>query len=567
MKSLNLMKSHSTAIATQKIKQLLFIDANVANHRELATQTLPGVQSLIVEPTRDSVEQITQALQQYSSITCLHILSHGSPGCLYLGRDVLNLDRLTSYAEKLKTWSVDSILLYGCNVASGDAGAEFIEKLHQLTGAKIAASITPTGHISLGGNWNLEHQVGTVAKSEIFTPQVKDNWKGILETVLNTNFTPLNFTTYSLVSGSSSIVQTNNVYRYTNVFTGSGVTVDAKLTITNISNASFQNQILDNNSNARFEPYIGSTNSAGGYVDFKFEFVESGTNTPVQLQNFAVTGVDVDGNSTSAREYQEIGGFSSYQVDQTTQLTIQSGSDGRTRFLGRPSSLTGVSFDNTAAYIANFTAPVNALTMRIGVNGNTGDRQFSVGLGTALGTFTTPITTTASTVTSQTTNDITPTITGTANLATNDTLNVQVNGVTYTFSNDGTANDSPNLAVNVASKTWALTIPNGSELPQGTYNVNASVTNSSGVSLFDQTSSELVVDTTPPTITITSPTTTKDTTPAISGITEPNLIVTVSIDTNGDSTPDVTYTTTANGSGNWSVDLETATPLPALSPP
>ncbi|MGL4881571.1 MAG: DUF4347 domain-containing protein, partial [Waterburya sp.] len=27
--------------------------------------------------------------------------------------------------------------MYGCNVASGDAGAEFITKLQQLTGANI----------------------------------------------------------------------------------------------------------------------------------------------------------------------------------------------------------------------------------------------------------------------------------------------------------------------------------------------------------------------------------------------------------------------------------------------
>jgi hypothetical protein len=48
------------------------------------------------------------------------------------------------------------LLIYGCNVAAGDAGTELMEKLHQLTGANIAASQTKTGNASLGGDWNLE---------------------------------------------------------------------------------------------------------------------------------------------------------------------------------------------------------------------------------------------------------------------------------------------------------------------------------------------------------------------------------------------------------------------------
>ncbi|MEG4219819.1 DUF4347 domain-containing protein [Microcoleus sp. Pol12A6] len=33
-----------------------------------------------------------------------------------------------------------NLLLYGCNVAAGDAGEEFITRLHKLTGAQIAAT-------------------------------------------------------------------------------------------------------------------------------------------------------------------------------------------------------------------------------------------------------------------------------------------------------------------------------------------------------------------------------------------------------------------------------------------
>ncbi|MDE5107472.1 MAG: DUF4347 domain-containing protein, partial [Trichodesmium sp. St17_bin3_1_1] len=46
--------------------------------------------------------------------------------------------------------------------AAGDSGAEFIEKLHQLTGANIAASARLTGNVALGGDWELEVNPGNV---------------------------------------------------------------------------------------------------------------------------------------------------------------------------------------------------------------------------------------------------------------------------------------------------------------------------------------------------------------------------------------------------------------------
>ena len=62
----------------------------------------------------------------------------------------------------MQGWSVSNLLLYGCNVAAGDGGAEFLEKLHRLTGANIAATARPTGNVALGGDWELEVNPGNV---------------------------------------------------------------------------------------------------------------------------------------------------------------------------------------------------------------------------------------------------------------------------------------------------------------------------------------------------------------------------------------------------------------------
>jgi hypothetical protein len=111
---------------------------------------------VIISPNRDGIEQITEFFRHHTQISTVHIVSHGSPGCLYLGNSQLNLDNISKYADLLQTWQSKSILLYGCNVAAGDAGEEFIHKLHQITTATISASTTKTGNVALGGNWELE---------------------------------------------------------------------------------------------------------------------------------------------------------------------------------------------------------------------------------------------------------------------------------------------------------------------------------------------------------------------------------------------------------------------------
>ncbi len=74
------------------------------------------------------------------------------------------LFNLAQYQNQLQSWwnsgkvgcdrpTPPSLILYGCNVTTGDAGAEFFEKLHRLTGVSIAASATPTGNAALNGNW------------------------------------------------------------------------------------------------------------------------------------------------------------------------------------------------------------------------------------------------------------------------------------------------------------------------------------------------------------------------------------------------------------------------------
>ncbi len=140
----------------QTATTIVFIDSSVSDYQTLQTGVVEGVETVILSRNQDGIEQISQILQQHPQITTIHIVSHGSPGCLYLGNGQLNLDNISKYAELLQHWQSENILLYGCNVAAGDAGEEFIHKLHEITNATISASATKTGNAALGGNWELE---------------------------------------------------------------------------------------------------------------------------------------------------------------------------------------------------------------------------------------------------------------------------------------------------------------------------------------------------------------------------------------------------------------------------
>ena len=182
----------STTIANNvftSIPQIIFIDSQVEDCQFLATGVLPGIETVIIDRNRDGIEQITEVLTQKSNFAAIHIVSHGSPGCLYLGNSQLSLDNLDKYQSHLETCFSQSpsplvplsprLLLYGCNVAAGDAGSEFVTKLHQLTGAKIAASTTPIGNTAKGGNWQLD-ATNRLDKPQLAFPEsLKQNYGGV----------------------------------------------------------------------------------------------------------------------------------------------------------------------------------------------------------------------------------------------------------------------------------------------------------------------------------------------------------------------------------------------------
>ena len=170
----------SNSFLRQTATTIVFIDSSVSDYQTLQTGVVEGVETVILSRNQDGIEQISQILQQHPHITTIHILSHGAPGCLYLGNSQLNLTNIHNYTQQLQHWQRQNILLYGCNVAAGDAGEEFIRKLHEITNATISASATKTGNAALGGNWELEVNIPEKkGKSPVFGADTLARYQGI----------------------------------------------------------------------------------------------------------------------------------------------------------------------------------------------------------------------------------------------------------------------------------------------------------------------------------------------------------------------------------------------------
>lgn len=157
------------------LSSIAFLDSALPDIHNLCNSIAAGTEVIIINAAGDGVAQITEVLGSRSNIKSIHIISHGRSASLQLGAIDLNLTNLQTYATQLQRWSRSlaenaEILLYGCDVAADDAGANFVQQLSQLTKAKIAASRGPIGNSALGGDWVLDCTTGVMVAGLAIDP-------------------------------------------------------------------------------------------------------------------------------------------------------------------------------------------------------------------------------------------------------------------------------------------------------------------------------------------------------------------------------------------------------------
>ncbi|WP_373544705.1 NPCBM/NEW2 domain-containing protein [Chamaesiphon sp.] len=172
---------------------IAFVDPSIDDARSVMANLKSDVK-IFLDPTRDGITQITEALKNYRGLSGIDIISHGSVANLQLGNSSLNANSLSQYTHDLQQWktalsSEADILIYGCNVAAGASGQAFIDKIGNLTGADVAASRDLTGNAARGGNWNLEYATGSIETQSPFSSSFINTYSGLLATIFLSDLT------------------------------------------------------------------------------------------------------------------------------------------------------------------------------------------------------------------------------------------------------------------------------------------------------------------------------------------------------------------------------------------
>nr|WP_292737310.1 DUF4347 domain-containing protein [Nostoc sp. JL31] len=142
---------------------------------------LPTAEVIVLNKHQDGIAQISALCKNHPAVG-IQIIAHGSPGNLQLGNSQLNLANLHTYRQQLQQWQVREILIYGCEVAATETGKTFIEQLHQLTGANIAASTQKIGNIQQGGTWELEVNIGQITSTLALQPEIREAYPEVFAT-------------------------------------------------------------------------------------------------------------------------------------------------------------------------------------------------------------------------------------------------------------------------------------------------------------------------------------------------------------------------------------------------
>ncbi|WP_278465664.1 Ig-like domain-containing protein [Gimesia maris] len=173
--------------------ELVFIDESTDHYQQLIDDLLAQgdeqrqLEIILLDSEQDGILQISEALQNYSEVDAIHFVSHGTPQSVKLGATWLSLENLDRFSEAIVGWSESfsggtDLLFYGCDLAATDSGQELLRQIQELTGADIAASSDDTGSASLGGDWDLEYELGDLETDVVFSSLVQNEWLGLLAT-------------------------------------------------------------------------------------------------------------------------------------------------------------------------------------------------------------------------------------------------------------------------------------------------------------------------------------------------------------------------------------------------
>ena len=188
----NTTQASLNATNIQQGWNFVFIDSTVKDYQTLLDGTNGGSSVTVINPDQYGIQKVTETLASVTGANSLHIVSEGDVGNFWLGKDFVSTENIARYANDLQAWKTSlspaaNILLYACNLASGENGAALVQAVKHYTGREVAASTDLTGSSKLGGNWNLEYQTGKLNTGVVFSSEAQNSYNGRLVTFTTTN--------------------------------------------------------------------------------------------------------------------------------------------------------------------------------------------------------------------------------------------------------------------------------------------------------------------------------------------------------------------------------------------
>ncbi len=393
----------------------IFIDNSVVGYQILAAEWAGKGTIVIIEGGRDGLAQINDALAGAKNVGAIHIVSHGADGVFWLGSSSIDSASVAgTYAHAFaeigdKLSATGDILIYGCDVGSGEAGHALVNAIADATGADVAASIDDTGSILRGGDWTLEDRLGAIDGASL----ISQHWEGLLAPALisvssTTTVLRVYNSTGALVSdsqtgvgwtGGRSVGVTAGGYAvWSNAGTVGGQAVDLRAVIVSNTSGTSAPDVLnfDRPTTTSNDPAFLLTAAAGtgnSSIQVRWELVLAGTNTPVAADiNYTISDLDGTGANPAAptREFVVVrtDTLSSFQAAATTDVRFVTNVAGQVTAYGTQNELAAPPLPISAAKFnwlntSNWTITYNtvrsgSLTAGFSHDGNS---EFNLGTG------------------------------------------------------------------------------------------------------------------------------------------------------------------------------------------
>jgi lipopolysaccharide export system protein LptA len=234
-------------VTTESAQSIVFIDSRVPDIQDLLNGLQPGEQAFVIDPSSDGIQQVADILAEnnLTDLSSIAIVSHGESGALELGSSFITDGNLSAHSNALAEIGASlapggAIQLYGCDVALGTSGQQFISDFSALTGsAAVEASTHIVGSAALGGSWTLDASSnganGTPVTSAPFTPAALANFRGDLPASPQTEL-------WIAVTGGGS---DNELIHTDDTGSGSGTNSTTLFTPTSTNNPGSLSQLTD----------------------------------------------------------------------------------------------------------------------------------------------------------------------------------------------------------------------------------------------------------------------------------------------------------------------------------